>query len=418
MNRDPRWQDVPRIEMSLFEREAIEGQLAAGEPLADPEQMTRVLEDLVKPESLDAWEVTNKFVDCFQGTPGLFASDLGLLRARTVKEQTSAVFGAHEEEYGACFMPDTRALLTSRLAALLSCGGRGLWNASGAPSSEQPARNVEVADNVLTPLNIDGDVKKAVVALVGQDIVGDFLRTGRREDIEQQFGAFWNIWPHQFGPVTHADFLVVNYMSRMRAHTEDNVQLSDADTPIEESVTPTDAQLTDLLEPNLVTPRLLRPDLRQRMANLLSDTRYARELVEPSEANPLVRQFDVVLEELFRRHPDQVEKDRGEDQLSLDPSDTIDSVVHPDANEIIFYRRANIVIDEHPLRIPRPYATVMEEGQHPVHYYKRGGQVVEFREDGRRRAEYGTSLPERPLSDAELESLNLWLESSQSAWTD
>jgi hydroxymethylpyrimidine pyrophosphatase-like HAD family hydrolase len=455
--RHPAWRDGPRPPMSEQVRDSVLYRLARGESLVDGAALTELVQTFTRPAPLDPWQTTVAFAKCFGDSHELLTSDLDLLRPALGIEHNSGVQGVFEANYAPLLYHDPDALLTMRFYLQNQDIGKSLSVAVAGDSYDQDRFNPMVINGVVQALEGEGmaDIQTAVRLLSGQDFIGQILKA-KPDEVAQlirdiQAGPLKELrdaWPQGFN-VPLEDFLVFAYLSDAGAHTAYAPQMNATTGEMEWAVRPEDAQLTDLFVESPGGMLRLRPDLAQRVLALLPGVSYAREVLDPSEQDPmenLSAEFRDVVYNLFRREAAYAtELEDGSQSIAMQP-DTRNEAPRDLAwaDRITVYNSRTNERPAKPPRISLPYIIargVDGDGNRIfTHFYTRGGRIWRLDNTiapaGRpSRPRILSELPDmgylqgahgarvfaaasarieygRPLSDAEAEELNIWFGAS------
>jgi hydroxymethylpyrimidine pyrophosphatase-like HAD family hydrolase len=455
--RHPAWRDGPRPPMSEQARDSVLYRLARGESLVDGAALTELVQTFTRPAPLDPWQTTVAFAKCFGDSHELLTSDLDLLRPARGIEHNSGVQGVFEANYAPLLYHDPDALLTMRFYLQNQDIGKSLSVAVAGDSYDQDRFNPMVINGVVQALEGEGmaDIQTAVRLLSGQDFIGQILKAKPDEvaqlirDIQEgPLKELREAWPQGFN-VPLEDFLVFAYLSDAGAHTAYAPQMNATTGEMEWAVRPEDAQLTDLFIQSPGGMLRLRPDLAQRVLALLPRVSYAREVLDPSEQDPmenLSAEFRDVVYNLFRREAAYATGlDDGSQSIAMQPDTRSDAPRGLAwADRITVYSTKTNERPAKPPRISLPYIiarSVDGDGNRIfTHFYTRGGRIWRLDNTiapagrpsrprildalpdmgylqgahGARvfaaasaRIEYG-----RPLSDREAAELNIWFGAS------
>lgn len=261
---------------------------AAEVKLADPDRMNALVERMGCPTRMDGWQATKELTDSLGDAHDLYWGDLGLLRVCLGAEHATAVFDGDEIDYRPVIGDNPNVLKISRLTDLLQDGGKVLSVAQTGENFAQSFYNVHMARAVVASIDdeiLSAAAKRAVVALVGLDVIGGMLQG---HDVDDKLAQFVGDWPEEFNDYRD-DLMLASYLSDASAHSAFRLYRNARSGFPEPAVRREDAQLTFLFDRHrsgavtlapdrcaLLLPRL--PGL-SRLRYLLTDERgpYARE---------------------------------------------------------------------------------------------------------------------------------------------
>jgi hypothetical protein len=234
------------------------------------------------PVRLDGWNCAYELTISL-GHPNdeLFWSDLDLARPCLGIEHAAAVFQGNENDYAPFFYDAPDALEATRLTALLQDDGKALAVAEEGNNFGQTAYNVEVAKQILTATDeVEPHTKQAVVALIGQDIIGGLLQG---KDVAAGMKAFQDAWPPELAEYRD-DLLLASYLSDASAHSELRLYQNARNSRTEPAVRPDDMNLGFLFVRHPNGAVTLTPDRCQLLLDALPGIKRLRPLLtgEPS----------------------------------------------------------------------------------------------------------------------------------------
>ena len=283
MEHGPQPPDGERRYMDSQVAGAVKDVLQQGSLVTNTDRFVQLVEsNFSDPVRLDGWNCAYELTASL-GHPNdeLFWSDLDLARPCLGVEHAAAVFQGNENDYAPYFYDAPEALEATRLTALLQDSGKALAVAEEGNNFGQTAYNVAVARNILTATEeIEPHVKQAVLALIGQDIIGGLLQN---RDVSAGIKNFQEAWPAELAEYRD-DLLLASYLSDASAHSGLRLYQNARNSYTEPAVRPDDMNLGFLFTRHPGGAVTLTPDRCQLLLDALPGVNLLRPLLtgEPS----------------------------------------------------------------------------------------------------------------------------------------
>lgn len=276
----------------------VEAIRVPGAALVDPAIINKQVNQLGTPDRIDGWKAAKEVAGSVGPAYDLFWGDLGLLRVCLGIEHASAVFDGNEIDYAPLFADVPEVLKISRLVALLQDSGKVLSVARTGSNFAQSEDNVAVARKFVESIsdeNLSPVAKRAVVALVGLDVLGGILQG---HDVDEKMAQFLQEWPQELDEYRD-DLMLSTYLSDASAHSSFRLYRNARTGFVEPAVRKEDAQLSFLFARHPDGALTLTSDRCQLLLSHLPGVKRLRYLLT-CEPAPYIRE-DVGFAEVVRR---------------------------------------------------------------------------------------------------------------------
>jgi len=297
MEHGPQPPDGERRYMAGDVADQVKNTISQGSLVANKQRFVELVEDnFSDPVRLDGWNCAYELTASL-GHPNdeLFWSDLDLARPCLGIEHAAAVFQGNENDYAPYFYDAPEALETTRLTALLQDSGKALAVAEDGNNFGQTAQNVKVTRCILDATDAtEPHVKQAVLALVGQDIIGGLLQ-GR--DVAAGLEAFQQAWPAELADYRD-DLLLASYLSDASAHSGQRLYQNARNSYTEPAVRTDDMNLDFLFTRHSSGAVTLTPGRCELLLQALPGVKRLRPLLT-GEPSPVIAE-GVVFEETVK----------------------------------------------------------------------------------------------------------------------
>ncbi|HET8669235.1 MAG TPA: hypothetical protein VFM05_01035, partial [Candidatus Saccharimonadales bacterium] len=187
----------------------------------------------------------------------------------------------------------------SRLTALLQDGGKVLSVAATGTNFAQSFFNVRIARRMVASIAdeyLGPAAKRAVIALVGLEVIGGILQG---HDVEEKLAQFMADWPEEFEEVRE-DLMLSSYLSDASAHSDFRLYRNARNGFPEPAVRRDDAQLSFLFTRHRSGAVTLTPDRCATLLSRLPGIKRLRYLLT-GELGPYAREDEAFAEVVGRK---------------------------------------------------------------------------------------------------------------------
>jgi len=314
-------------------------------PLADKAAINLLVEHMGEPDRIDGWETVQQLTHSLGDAYDLYWGDLKLLRVCLGNEHAAAVFDGNEIDYTPLFYDKPEILKIMRLTALLQDVGKVPCVTLTGNNFAQSSFNISIAQKIVDCISdeqLSPVAKRAVVALVGLDVIGGILQG---HDVDEKLAHFMSQWPEELEEFKE-DLMLSSYLSDASAHSKYRLYRNARNGFVEPAVQEDDAQLSFLFEKHRNGAVTLTPDRCEVLLSRFPGVTRLRHLLN-GDRSPYAREDDVFAEVVSRKaraHPLRDPQDNGDELVYILQAS---SQFGPSVNTLTYpHHRPSIALEE------------------------------------------------------------------------